>query len=179
MREQHLGDDEAVAREQLIIDRHEPRLSDGGAGLFFRENGGPDFKTQGAHAGTDRTTGDEHDLLAGLAQHGNLPDELFELRGVGLLAAVGEDAGAEFHDDAAGGPKGDAIHGWNIRKFSPRRKYKYGASRRQGHGGDTDGGGKFLCRPAVSVELPVDFARAIQHDSPQVMRDGAILAPEI
>ena len=80
MREQNLRDDEAVRGKKFVVSRHEPRLADGGAGLFFREVGGPRFVAERAHARADRAAGDEHDFLAGFFQRGELRDELFELR---------------------------------------------------------------------------------------------------
>jgi len=103
MREQNLRDVQIVAREKFGIHRHEARLADGGTGLQFREFARTFFITQRAHARADGAGGDEHDFPAGFSQRGDLRDELFQLRRVGLLAAVGEHAGAEFHDDTGGG----------------------------------------------------------------------------
>ena len=71
--------------------------------------------------------GDEHDFLAGLAQRGDLRDELFQLRRVGLLAAVGEHAGAEFHDEADGGFERVTMHAGKVRKKSACGKRKNGS----------------------------------------------------
>ena len=53
-----------------------------------------------AHARADRAAGDDDDFLAGLPERGELRDDLIELGGVELLAAIGEDAGAELDHDA-------------------------------------------------------------------------------
>ena len=41
--------------------------------------------------------------LPDFSQRGDLRDELLQLRGINQLPAVGEDAGAEFHDEARNG----------------------------------------------------------------------------
>lgn len=56
--------------------------------------------TERSHARADCSGTDEHNLFASLALFGNLPDQLFHLAQVGLLAAIGQDAGAELYDDA-------------------------------------------------------------------------------
>ena len=119
VREQHLRDVQFVAREKSGIHRHEARLADGGARLQFGEVAGTFFITQRAHARADGAGGDEHDFLAGFSQRGELGDELFQLRRVGLLAAVGEHAGAEFHDDTGGGFDGFTMHATKLEK-NPR-----------------------------------------------------------
>ncbi len=48
--EQHLGDVQAVLREKLLVNRHEPRLADGGAGLELGELAGPLLVAEHAHA---------------------------------------------------------------------------------------------------------------------------------
>ena len=107
-----------MPRKQLGVHGHEPRLADGGAGLQFRQFVGPFFITQRAHARADGARGDEHDFLAGFFQRGDLGNELFQLRRVGLLAAVGEHPGAEFHDEAGGGFDGFTMHANEIRRNS-------------------------------------------------------------
>ena len=118
MREQHLRDVQIVPREKFRVNGHEPRLADGGARLQFGEFAGPFFIAQRAHARADGAGGDEHDFLAGFSQRGDLGDELFQLRRVGLLAAVGEHAGAEFHDDAGGGFDGFTMHAAKLEENS-------------------------------------------------------------
>jgi len=110
MREQHLRDVQIVPREQVRVGGHEPRLADGGARLQFGEVAGTFFITQRAHARADGAGGDEHDFLAGFPQRGDLGHELFQLHRVGLLAAVGEHARAEFHDQTGGGFDGFTMH---------------------------------------------------------------------
>jgi hypothetical protein len=53
-----------------------------------------------SHPCADCSGADEHNLFAGLALFGNLSDQLFHLRQVGLLAAIGQDTGAELNHDA-------------------------------------------------------------------------------
>ena len=114
MREQNLRDVQIVPREKFGIHCHEARLADGGACLQFSEFAGAFFITQRAHARADGAGGDQHDFLAGFLQGGDLGHELFELRRVGLFAAVGEHAGAEFHDKPGGGFDGGTMHGTKL-----------------------------------------------------------------
>ena len=103
VRQQNLCDDEAVRGKKFFINRHEPRLADGSAGLFFREIRRPHFVAERAHARTHSAAGDDHDFFAGFPQRGDLRDDLFELCGINQLPAVREDAGAEFHHEARNG----------------------------------------------------------------------------
>ena len=73
----------------------------GSTGLLLREISRARVKTKRAHACADRATGDDYDFLARASQRGDLRDDLFELRGINLLPAVREDAGAELDDEAA------------------------------------------------------------------------------
>jgi hypothetical protein len=118
MREQNLRDVQIVPREKFGIHRHEARLADGGARLQFGEFARTFGITQRAHARADGAGGDEHDFLAGFSQRGDLRDELFQLRRVGLFAAVGEHAGAEFHDDTGGGFDGFTMHATKLEENS-------------------------------------------------------------
>ena len=101
--EQNLGDVQIVFRKKFGVSGHEPRLTDGGAGLKFRKFRRTFFVTEHAHARADRAGSHQHDFLAGFFQRGDLRDELLHLRRVNQLPAVGKDAGAEFHDEARNG----------------------------------------------------------------------------
>lgn len=98
--EEDLGDGEAELLEEVAVEGHEAGLADGGAGLELVELGGAAGEAEDAHAGADGTGGDEDDLAAGAALFGQLGDQLDELEEIGLFPAVGEDAGAEFDDEA-------------------------------------------------------------------------------
>ena len=110
VREKHLGDALARFAEELFINGHQAGLPDRGAGLQFRRFRRPFFMSQNAHARAHRAGADDDDFLALRAQGGNLAGQLGHLRQVGLFAAVGEDAGAQFDDDAAGFDKRIAMH---------------------------------------------------------------------
>lgn len=103
MGEEDLSDGKARAGKKFFVKGHQPRLADCGAGLQFGKFGGSFLMTQNAHARADRAGADDHDLLALRADGGDLSDKLAYLGEVGLLAAVGQYAGAEFDDDAADG----------------------------------------------------------------------------
>ena len=100
VREQDLGDGQAVRAEELLVDRHEPRLADRGAGLQFGQVARALFVAQRAHARADGARGDQHDFSARLALLGDLRHQLLHLGKVRLLPAVGQDAGAELHHHA-------------------------------------------------------------------------------
>jgi hypothetical protein len=51
-------------------------------------------------------------------------------------------------------------------------------SRRIGSGRRADGIAKLFWRPVVAVELPEDLSAGIEHDRAEIVRDGAVLAPE-
>ena len=99
--QQHLGDVEIVAGEELLVGRHEARLANGRAGLKLIERAGTFIETEHAHASADCAGGDDDDFMAGFAQRAYLGDELADLREVGLLPAVCEDTGAQLDDDTA------------------------------------------------------------------------------
>ena len=50
----------------------------------------------------DRARSHEHNFLAGFSQRRDLRDQLFQLGGINQLAAVGQNAGAEFDDETGG-----------------------------------------------------------------------------
>ena len=102
VREQHLRNDEAVPGEEFVVRRHEARLADGGAGLFFGEAGGTRFIAERAHARPDRPRSHQHNFPAGFFQRRDLRDQLFQLGGINQLAAIGKNAGAEFDDETGG-----------------------------------------------------------------------------
>ena len=118
VREQHLRDAQIVRGEKFFVNGHEPRLADGGAGLQFSRVGRPFFIAERAHAGADCAGGDEHNFPTRFSQRSDLGGELFQLRLVGLLAAVGEHTRAEFNDDASGGFDGFAMHAARLEKIS-------------------------------------------------------------
>jgi len=114
VRQQNLGNHETVSGKKFFVGCHQPCLADGGAGLFFREIGRTIFVAEDAHARANRAAGDDHNFLAGFAQRGDLRDDLLKLRGINQLPAVGEDAGAEFHNDATGGLERIAMHDCSV-----------------------------------------------------------------
>ncbi len=61
---------------------------------------------------------------AGLFQCGDLRDKLFQLRRVNQLPAVGEDAGAEFYDEARNGFEEIAMHAVKLGKIPAAKKAK-------------------------------------------------------
>jgi len=99
-----------VRGKQLVVSSHEPRLADGGTGLFLREFRRTRLITERTHAGTDCATGDDDDFLAGFFERGDLRDDLLKLRGVDQFTAVGQDTGAELDDDAGNGLERVAMH---------------------------------------------------------------------
>ena len=117
MCEQHLRHLQVVSGEQFRVRGHEPGLADGGAGLQFGKFSRAPFQSERAHAGADRAGGDHHDFAAGAAQSGHLRDELFQLRRVGLLAAVREHTRAEFHHHAGGGFERVTMHAPRLKKI--------------------------------------------------------------
>ena len=100
MREQDLGDGQAMRAEQLLVDRHEPRLAHRRARLQLRQVVRALLVAQRAHARAHRARRDQHNLPARLALLGDLRHQLLHLGQVRLLPAVGQDAGAQLHHDA-------------------------------------------------------------------------------
>jgi hypothetical protein len=124
MGEEHLRGDEAVRGKKFIVRGHEARLADGGARLFFREIGGTRGVTERAHAGTDRAGSHEHHFFAGFFQGGDLRDQLFQLRRINQLPAIGEDTGAEFDDKTGNRFERIAMHAEKLRKIPHVKKVK-------------------------------------------------------
>jgi hypothetical protein len=110
VREQNLRDDDFVRGKKFVVSGHEPRLTDGGARLFFRKISRTRIVTERAHACADRATGNEHNFLAGFFQRGELRNELFQLRGINQFPAVGQNAGSQFDDQARNGFKKVTMH---------------------------------------------------------------------
>jgi hypothetical protein len=108
--EEDLGDVELVAGEEGFVGGHEPGLTHGGAGLELSEVFGAAVIAESAHAGADGAGGDEDDFAACPALFGDLGHELFELMMVGLFAAVGQDAGAQFEHEAGDLLEQVAVH---------------------------------------------------------------------
>ena len=102
MCEEHLGDGEAVRGEAGLPRLHEQRLADGGAGLFFGNLLRFLGEAEPAHAEADGAGGDHDDLGAAGAERGDIRADGGDARGVELADAGGENAGAEFDDDAPG-----------------------------------------------------------------------------
>jgi hypothetical protein len=108
--EEDLGDAMAGFAEELFVKGHQARLADCGASLQLRRFHGPFLMAQNSHARPDRAGADDDDLLALGAEGGDLGGQLGHLRQIGLFAAVGEDAGAQLDNDAAGIDKRLAVH---------------------------------------------------------------------
>jgi hypothetical protein len=75
-------------------------LADSGARLKFGKVAWAFLMTERTHPCAYGAGTDEDDFFAGPALLGNLRDQLFHLRQIGLLAAIGQDAGAELYDHA-------------------------------------------------------------------------------
>ena len=102
MREEHLGNLQVVPRKKLSVSRHESRLANCGAGLQVGEIGRALGHVQHTHAGTHRAGGHDNHLPASFALGGHLADQLLNLAGINLLAAVGQDSGAKLDHHSAG-----------------------------------------------------------------------------
>ena len=97
MGEQDLGDGQAMRAEELLVDRHEPRLAHRRASLQLRQLVRALLIAQRPHARADRARGDEHNLPARLALLRDLRHQLLHLGQVRLFPAVRQDAGAQLH----------------------------------------------------------------------------------
>ena len=100
MREQDLGDGQAMRAEQLLVNRHEPRLAHRRASLQLRQLVRALLVAQRPHARAHRARRDQHNLPARLPLLGDLRHQLLHLGKVRLLPAVRQDAGAQLHHDA-------------------------------------------------------------------------------
>ena len=98
--QQNLGNRKTKNAEKLFVGGHEARLADGGARLQFGEVRWAFLMAERTHPGAYGTGADKNNFFAGLALLGNLRHQLFHLREVGLLAAIGQDTGAELYDHA-------------------------------------------------------------------------------
>ena len=101
MCEEELRDGEVVLCKMLGVGGHEPALADCGAGLARGEILGAFREPECAESRGDGSAGDDDDFVAAAHEHGDL---LCEPRKLALIetcpARRGEDAGAEFEDDA-------------------------------------------------------------------------------
>ena len=100
--QQDLGHAKTGLGKEPFVQGHQAGLADGGAGLQLGNIGGPFLVAQSAHARPHRAGTDNDDLFALGAHGGDLGGQLADLLQIGLLAAVGQDAGAQFDHDAAG-----------------------------------------------------------------------------
>jgi hypothetical protein len=99
--EQDLCDGAAEAIEGAVIERHEPRLADGGAGLNLRDVGGPMRQAEPLHAETNGAGTDDEDFEAIGAESGDLLHQTAEQAEGHAAIAAHDDVGSEFDDDAA------------------------------------------------------------------------------
>ena len=65
---------------------------------------------QHTHAGTHRAGGHDNHLPASFALGGHLADQLLNLAGINLLAAVGQDSGAKLDHHSAGIFQRNSLH---------------------------------------------------------------------
>ena len=108
--EQHLRDADAGAAEGLVVEAHQARLAERGAGLQLGHGGGALFQAEQRHAAADRAGADDEHLVAAPAQLDDLRGELLDLAEVDLAAGIGENAGAELDHPALGAPAGRVAH---------------------------------------------------------------------
>jgi hypothetical protein len=97
--EQNLRDPQLELGEEFFVNGHQPRLAYSSTSLQFRQVGRPFGVSKQPHAGPDGAGGDDDDFLALFVESGELGDQLLHLAKVGLLPAVGQDAGSEFGHD--------------------------------------------------------------------------------
>jgi hypothetical protein len=119
VRQENLGDAKAGLGEEPFVQGHQARLADGGAGLQLGKFGGPFGEAQNAHARPHRAGADDDDLFALGAHGGDLGGQLADLLQIGLLAAVGQDAGAQFDHDTTGIFQRSAMHAIQRPRMNP------------------------------------------------------------
>ena len=101
VRQEHLGDLKVVFSKQFGVRRHQGRLANGGASLQVGKVGRALGHVQDAHAGADGSGGYDDHLPAGLALGSHLANQLLNLPGINLFAAVGQDTCAKLDHHAA------------------------------------------------------------------------------
>ena len=116
--EQDLSDRQVEGAEKLFVNGHEAGLAHCGAGLQLGQIVRAFGVTQRPHAGADSAGGHDHHFLARLALLSDLRHQLLHLGKVGLFAAVGQDAGAEFDDDAGDAFEQIGTHGRLVAKWA-------------------------------------------------------------
>ena len=102
MCEQHLGRLQLVLAQAAFIHLHQPHLANGGGSLQLVNLFGAGMPAQALHALGNRAAADHDDFTALLAQGGQLSAPLANGGGIQSAAFVSNQAGAHFHDDAAG-----------------------------------------------------------------------------
>jgi hypothetical protein len=104
--------------------RHQSRLSHGGTGLEFGQFGRAFLIAEQSHAGPDRATAHDDNLLSGRARRGDLCRKLLQLRRINLLPSVGQYARAQFDDNTGGIFQRITMHKMRIRKEPPPENAK-------------------------------------------------------
>jgi hypothetical protein len=99
--EQDLRDGAAVAVEGIVVQAHETRLADGGAGLDLSQYGGAFDQAEPLHAQAHGAGADHEDLCSLSAQGGDLLHQATEQAEGNTAVGPHDNVGAEFDDDAA------------------------------------------------------------------------------
>ena len=102
MGEQHLCGEKAVLVERAFVGLHQAHLPDGRRRLQFMHGIGTLFPAQTLHAFGDGAGGDEHHFATARAQGGDLLRPVGDGLNVQAGATVGNEAAADFDDDAFG-----------------------------------------------------------------------------
>ncbi len=89
----------AVRGEALLVELHQSRLPDRGAGLEMRQVGGPLAETEFADARADGSRADQHDLPARRADAVQLVGERLDAVAIEPPGRVGQHVGADLDDD--------------------------------------------------------------------------------